>query len=114
MKEIVDPGRYRTAYYGGRVFEVVAHNVAARPGLPIAWDPGWMPPGAAIVSIQAVKGVEIGAGLAEDRRRSRSGVQDTSITTASCAQFTRGFESRGAKASRAASRTPGPLSCAAS
>jgi chorismate synthase len=76
MKEAVDYA-YRTGDTVGGVFEVVAHGVPAGLGSHIAWDTrldGRL--AQAIVSIQAVKGVEIGA--AEEGARSYgSAVQDT-------------------------------------
>jgi len=76
MKEVVDHA-YRTGDTVGGVFEVVAHGVPPGLGSHIAWDTrldGKL--AQAIVSIQAVKGVEIG--FAEEGARSYgSSVQDT-------------------------------------
>jgi chorismate synthase len=76
MKEAVDHA-YRTGDTVGGIFEVVAHGVPPGLGSHIAWDTrldGRL--AQAIVSIQAVKGVEIG--LAEEGAASYgSGVQDT-------------------------------------
>ncbi len=76
MKEAVDYA-YRTGDTVGGVFEVVAHGVPAGLGSHITWDTrldGRL--AQAIVSIQAVKGVEIGA--AEEGSSSYgSAVQDT-------------------------------------
>lgn len=76
MKEAVDHA-YRTGDTLGGVFEVVAHGVPAGLGSHIAWDTrldGRL--AQAIVSIQAVKGVEIG--LAQEGAASYgSAVQDT-------------------------------------
>jgi chorismate synthase len=75
MKEAVDHA-YRTGDTVGGVFEVVAHGVPAGLGSHIAWDTrldGRL--AQAVVSIQAVKGVEIG--FAEEGARSYgSSVQD--------------------------------------
>ena len=76
MKEAVDHA-YRTGDTVGGVFEVVAHGVPPGLGSHIAWDTrldGRL--AQAIVSIQAVKGAEIG--LAEEGSASYgSAVQDT-------------------------------------
>lgn len=76
MKEAVDVA-YRTGDTVGGIFEVVAHGVPPGLGSHITWDTrldGRL--AQAIVSIQAVKGVEIG--FAEDGARSYgSTVQDT-------------------------------------
>ncbi len=76
MKEAVDVA-YRTGDTIGGVFEVVAHGLPVGLGSHIAWDTrldGRL--AQAIVSIQAVKGAEIGA--AEEGARSYgSKVQDT-------------------------------------
>lgn len=76
MKEAVDEA-YRTGDTVGGVFEVRAHNVPVGLGSHIAWDSrldGRI--AQAIVSIQAVKGVEIGA-AAEAAASYGSAVQDT-------------------------------------
>jgi chorismate synthase len=76
MKEAVDHA-YRTGDTVGGIFEVVAHGVPPGLGSHIAWDTrldGKL--AQAIVSIQAVKGAEIG--LAEEGAASYgSAVQDT-------------------------------------
>lgn len=76
MKEAVDHA-YRTGDTVGGIFEVVARGLPAGLGSHIAWDArldGRL--AQAIVSIQAVKGVEIG--FAEEGARSYgSAVQDT-------------------------------------
>jgi chorismate synthase len=76
MKEAVDQA-YRTGDTVGGVFEVVAHGLPIGLGSHIAWDTrldGRL--AQAVVSIQAVKGVEIG--LAEEGAASYgSAVQDT-------------------------------------
>lgn len=76
MKEAVDHA-YRTGDTVGGIFEVVAHGVPAGLGSHIAWDTrldGRL--AQAIVSIQAVKGCEIGS--AEQAARSYGNtVQDT-------------------------------------
>jgi chorismate synthase len=76
MKEVVDQA-YRTGDTVGGIFEVVAHNVPAGLGSHITWDArldGRL--AQAIVSIQAVKGVEVG--FAEEGALSfGSKVQDT-------------------------------------
>jgi chorismate synthase len=76
MKEAVDHA-YRTGDTVGGVFEVVAHGLPPGLGSHIAWDTrldGRL--AQAIVSIQAVKGVEIG--LAEEGAAAYgSAVQDT-------------------------------------
>lgn len=76
MKEAVDHA-YRTGDTVGGVFEVVAHGVPPGLGSHIAWDTrldGRL--AQAIVSIQAVKGVEIGF-AAEGAAAYGSAVQDT-------------------------------------
>jgi chorismate synthase len=76
MKEAVDHA-YRTGDTVGGIFEVVAHGVPPGLGSHIAWDTrldGRL--AQAIVSIQAVKGVEVG--FADEGARSYgSAVQDT-------------------------------------
>ncbi|HZT36334.1 MAG TPA: chorismate synthase [Bryobacteraceae bacterium] len=76
MKEVVDEA-YRTGDTAGGIFEVIAHNVPPGLGSHITWDSrldGRL--AQAIVSIQAVKGVEIG--FAEEGALSfGSKVQDT-------------------------------------
>jgi chorismate synthase len=76
MKAVVDQA-YRTGDTVGGVFEVVAHGVPVGLGSHIAWDTrldGKL--AQAIVSIQAVKGVEIGF-AAEGAASFGSAVQDT-------------------------------------
>jgi chorismate synthase len=76
MKEVVDEA-YRTGDTVGGVFEVVAHAVPVGLGSHIAWDTrldGKL--AQAIVSIQAVKGVAIGA-AEEGAADFGSKVQDT-------------------------------------
>jgi chorismate synthase len=76
MKEVVDEA-YRTGDTVGGVFEVVAHGVPVGLGSHIAWDTrldGKL--AQAIVSIQAVKGVAIGA-AEEGASDFGSKVQDT-------------------------------------
>src|SRR6202049_3572465 len=76
MKEVVDQA-YRTGDTVGGVFEVVAHNVPPGLGSHVTWDArldGWR--AQAIVSMQAVKGVEIGF-AAEGAANFGSAVQDT-------------------------------------
>ncbi len=60
MKEVVDQ-TYRTGDTVGGVFEVVAHNLPIGLGSHVTWDSrldGRL--AQAIVSMQAVKGVEVG------------------------------------------------------
>ncbi len=94
MKEAVDYA-YRTGDTVGGMFEVVAHGVPAGLGSHIAWDTrldGRL--AQAIVSIQAVKGVEIGA--AEEGARSYgSAVQDTIHYDKRERQFQRGSNRAG-------------------
>jgi chorismate synthase len=76
MKAVVDQA-YRTGDTVGGVFEVIAHGVPPGLGSHIAWDTrldGKL--AQAIVSIQAVKGVEIGL-AAEGAASFGSAVQDT-------------------------------------
>jgi chorismate synthase len=76
MKEVVDEA-YRTGDTVGGVFEVVAHGVPVGLGSHIAWDTrldGRL--AQAIVSMQAVKGVEVGF-AAEGAASFGSKVQDT-------------------------------------
>jgi chorismate synthase len=76
MKEVVDEA-YRTGDTVGGVFEVVARGLPAGLGSHATWDSrldGRL--AQAIVSIQAVKGVEIGA-AAEGAASFGSKVQDT-------------------------------------
>src|SRR6266568_3322870 len=76
MKAVVDEA-YRTGDTVGGVFEVVAHNVPPGLGSHVTWDSrldGKL--AQAIVSMQAVKGVEIGF-AAEGAANFGSAVQDT-------------------------------------
>lgn len=76
MKEVVDEA-YRTGDTVGGIFEVVAHNVPPGLGSHVTWDArldGRL--AQAVMSIQAVKGVEIGP-AAENTLRFGSEVQDT-------------------------------------
>jgi chorismate synthase len=94
MKEVVDQA-YRTADTVGGVFEVVAHNVPPGLGSHIAWDTrldGRL--AQAIVSIQAVKGVEIGAAV-QAAAQLGSAVQDTIHYNGELRQFTRGSNRAG-------------------
>ncbi len=76
MKEVIDVA-YRTGDTVGGVFEVVARGVPVGLGSHIAWDTrldGRL--AQAIVSMQAVKGVEVGSAR-EQAREYGSKVQDT-------------------------------------
>jgi chorismate synthase len=94
MKEVVDYA-YRTGDTVGGVFEVVAHGVPAGLGSHVTWDSrldGRL--AQAIVSMQAVKGVEIG--LAEEGAASfGSQVQDTIHYDRQVRRFTRGANRAG-------------------
>jgi chorismate synthase len=94
MKGIVDQA-YRTGDTVGGVFEVIAHGVPPGLGSHIAWDTrldGRL--AQAIVSIQAVKGVEVG--FAEENAASfGSLVQDTIQYDRQARQFTRGANRAG-------------------
>jgi chorismate synthase len=94
MKEVVDHA-YRTGDTVGGVFEVVAHGLPTGLGSHIAWDTrldGRL--AQAIVSIQAVKGVEIG--FAEEGASSfGSAVQDTIHYDKPQQQFYRGSNRAG-------------------
>jgi chorismate synthase len=94
MKEAVDVA-YRTGDTIGGIFEVVAHGLPAGLGSHIAWDTrldGRL--AQAIVSIQAVKGIEIG--FAEEGARSYgSAVQDTIHYNKREAEFYRGSNRAG-------------------
>lgn len=88
MKEQVDEA-YRTGDTIGGVFEVVAHGVPSGLGSHIAWDTrldGRL--AQAIVSIQAVKGVEIGDAI-EGAASFGSRVQDTIGYDRAALRFTR-------------------------
>lgn len=94
MKEAVDHA-YRTGDTVGGTFEVVAHGVPVGLGSHIAWDTrldGRL--AQAIVSIQAVKGVEIG--MAEEGSQAYgSAVQDTIHYDQAAQQFHRGSNRAG-------------------
>ncbi len=94
MKEAVDHA-YRTGDTIGGIFEVVAHGVPPGLGSHIAWDTrldGRL--AQAIVSIQAVKGVEIG--FAEEGAMSYgSVVQDTIHYDKEGSEFKRGSNRAG-------------------
>jgi len=94
MKEFVDQA-YRTGDTAGGVFEVVAHNVPPGLGSHITWDSrldGRL--AQAIVSMQAVKGVEIGF-AAEGASSFGSRVQDTIHYNREERRFTRGANRAG-------------------
>jgi chorismate synthase len=94
MKEVVDEA-LRTGDTVGGIFEVVAHGVPPGLGSHIAWDTrldGRL--AQAVVSIQAVKGVEIGR--AEEGATSfGSRVQDTIHYDPAARRFTRGSNRAG-------------------
>ena len=92
MRAVVDEA-YRTGDTVGGVFEVVAHNVPPGLGSHVTWDSrldGRL--AQAIVSMQAVKGVEIGF-AAEGAANFGSAVQDT--IGYSGGKFTRGANRAG-------------------
>ena len=95
MKAEVD-NALRTGDTIGGVFEVVAHNVPPGLGSHIAWDTrldGKL--AQAIVSMQAVKGVEVG--FAEEGAAALgSTVQDTIHYNREQRKFTRGANRAGA------------------
>ncbi|HLJ47894.1 MAG TPA: chorismate synthase [Bryobacteraceae bacterium] len=94
MKAVVDQ-IYRTGDTVGGVFEVVAHNVPPGLGSHITWDSrldGRL--AQAIVSMQAVKGVEIGF-AAEGSAAIGSRVQDTIHYNREERRFTRGANRAG-------------------
>jgi chorismate synthase len=94
MKEFVDQA-YRTGDTAGGVFEVVAHNPPPGLGSHITWDTrldGRL--AQAIVSMQAVKGVEIGF-AAEGAASFGSRVQDTIHYNREEREFTRGANRAG-------------------
>ena len=94
MKAVVDQA-YRTGDTVGGVFEVVAHGVPPGLGSHVTWDTrldGRL--AQAIVSIQAVKGVEIGA-AAEGAASFGSKVQDTIHYDREERRFTRGANRAG-------------------
>lgn len=94
MKEVVDEA-YRTGDTIGGIFEVVAHNVPPGLGSHIAWDTrldGRL--AQAIVSIQAVKGAEIGL-AAEGAASFGSKVQDIIRYDTAARRFERGANRAG-------------------
>src|SRR5271155_4072019 len=94
MKAVVDEA-YRTGDTVGGVFEVVAHGVPPGLGSHIAWDTrldGKL--AQAIVSMQAVKGVEVGF-AAEGAASFGSKVQDTIHYDPEGRRFTRGANRAG-------------------
>jgi chorismate synthase len=94
MKAVVDEA-YRTGDTVGGVFEVVAHGLPPGLGSHITWDTrldGKL--AQAIVSIQAVKGVEVGA-AAEASSSFGSKVQDTIHYQREQRRFTRGANRAG-------------------
>lgn len=94
MKEVVDEA-YRTGDTVGGIFEVRAHGVPVGLGSHIAWDTrldGRL--AQAIVSIQAVKGVEIGE-AGEAAHAFGSLVQDTIHYDSGGRRFTRGANKAG-------------------
>jgi chorismate synthase len=94
MKAVVDQ-IYRTGDTVGGVFEVVAHGVPPGLGSHIAWDTrldGRL--AQAIVSLQAVKGVEVGF-AAEGAAAFGSKVQDTIAYDKEQRHFTRGANRAG-------------------
>jgi chorismate synthase len=94
MKEVVDEA-YRTGDTVGGVFEVVARGLPVGLGSHATWDSrldGRL--AQAIVSIQAVKGVEIGS-AAEGAASFGSKVQDTIHYDREASRFTRGANRAG-------------------
>ncbi len=94
MKTVVDEA-YRTGDTVGGVFEVVAHGLPPGLGSHVTWDTrldGKL--AQAIVSIQAVKGVEVGA-AAEASSSFGSKVQDTIHYQREERRFTRGANRAG-------------------
>ena len=94
MKEVVDEA-YRTGDTVGGVFEVVAHGVPPGLGSHITWDTrldGLL--AQAIVSMQAVKGVEVGC-AAEGAHSFGSKVQDSIHYQREERRFTRGANRAG-------------------
>lgn len=94
MKAVVDEA-YRTGDTVGGVFEVVAHGLPIGLGSHITWDSrldGRL--AQAIVSMQAVKGVEVGF-AAEGAASFGSKVQDTIHYDKDAARFTRGANRAG-------------------
>jgi chorismate synthase len=94
MKAVVDHA-YRTGDTAGGVFEVIARGVPPGLGSHVAWDLRLDAKLAqAIVSIQAVKGVEIGS-AAEAAASFGSKVQDTIHYDREARKFTRGANRAG-------------------
>src|SRR3954463_2609866 len=94
MKEVVDLA-YRTGDTVGGVFEVVAHGVPVGLGSHVTWDgrlDGRL--AQAIVSMQAVKGVEVGF-AADGAASFGSKVQDTIHYDREASRFTRGANRAG-------------------
>lgn len=94
MKEVVDQA-YRTGDTVGGVFEVVARGVPVGLGSHVTWDSrldGRL--AQAIVSMQAVKGVEVGF-AAEGAASFGSKVQDTIHYDREARRFTRGANRAG-------------------
>jgi chorismate synthase len=94
MKEEVDEA-YRSGDTVGGVFEVVAHNLPVGLGSHVTWDSrldGRL--AQAIVSMQAVKGVEVGF-AAEGAASFGSKVQDTIHYDRNAHRFTRGANRAG-------------------
>ena len=94
MKEVVDEA-YRTGDTAGGIFEVVAHGVPPGLGSHVTWDSrldGRL--AQAIVSMQAVKGVEVGCAV-EGAASFGSTVQDTIHYDRDAHQFTRGANRAG-------------------
>lgn len=94
MKQVVDEA-YRTGDTVGGVFEVVAHGVPVGLGSHITWDSrldGRL--AQAIVSMQAVKGVEVGF-ASEGSASFGSKVQDTIHYDREGRRFTRGANRAG-------------------
>ena len=94
MKEVVHVA-YRTGDTAGGIFEVVAHNVPPGLGSHVTWDSrldGRL--AQAIVSMQAVKGVEVGSAY-EGAEAFGSQVQDTIHYDRPGRRFTRGANRAG-------------------
>jgi chorismate synthase len=94
MKAVVDEA-YRTGDTVGGVFEVVVHSVPPGLGSHVSWDSrldGKL--AQAVVSIQAVKGVEIGRAV-EAAASFGSAVQDTIRYDSADRRFTRGSNRAG-------------------
>jgi chorismate synthase len=94
MKEVVDVA-YRTGDTAGGIFEVIAHGAPPGLGSHITWDTrldGRL--AQAIVSMQAVKGVEVGY-AEEGAQAFGSKVQDTIHYDREARRFTRGANRAG-------------------